>query len=374
MKIRKITILFLLFTLIVSLSSYILATEGEKANFNGASFKAVYTNNNVNFYSLEVSNITLPNRSNGKPVEMNVRYTIGNTKPEFSNIYGESFPGTYNAETKKLVFPGLETALQLKGDVHFWIFQLNDTAIGETKTGTLVYNSKIDRPAEKKYSELFGTPLIGSTITYITINTPMENYINRKAQFRIGEITDKSILTAIKNNDTANGFDKLLAYEKNSSSIYEGILEGKPNFAANLHDKLLGKIKNDTYYYIYTKFDDESGKYQPVEGITIGLGIAPTTQSCSLAFYGNSKFNWDNFTEEKPPKDPEDDDKKEQPSDKEPSKDNDKNDQTKNEDNTTVKKPLPQTGETTVMFVLFILLTVSAVVLYHKNKKYNFKK
>lgn len=378
MKIKNVLGFFVLFILFMLLSSNVLATEGEetKADFSNASFKAVYTNNNVQFYSLEVLNITLPIKSNGKSVEMNVRYTIGNTQPEFSSTYGESYSGTYDEETKKLVFPRLETALQLKGDVYFWIFQLDDTALGATKTGSLVYSAKLERPADKKYSELFGTPLIGSTLTYISINTPMENNLTRKAQFKIGEITDNSILSAIKNNDATNGFDKLLTYAKTSSVIYDGVLEGKPNFAASLHDELLGKVKSDTYYFIYVEFDDEGGKYYPVEGITVGLGLAPTTQSCEIAFYGNSKFNWDNFTETELPTNPtEDTDKKDdtkQPTTEEP-KETPTKTENKNEekDKSTAKISLPQTGENNMFIGFVVILIVLSIVLYCLNKKYD---
>lgn len=375
MKIKKVLLFLILFILLLVLSSNVLATEGEetKADFSNASFKAVYTNNSVHFYSLEVSNITLPTKSDGKPVEMNVIYTIGNTQPEFSSTYGESYSGTYDEQTKKLVFSRLETALQLKGDVYFWIFQLDDTPLGATKTGSLVYSAKLERPADKKYSELFGTPLIGSTLTYISINTPMENYLTRKAQFKIGEITDNSILSAIKNNDTTNGFEKLLTYGKNSSVIYDGVLEGKPNFVASLHDNLLGKVKSDTYYFIYVKFDDEDGKYYPVEGITVGLGLAPTTQSCEIAFYGNSKFNWDNFTDIELPTDPTDDTDKKDDENKNDTKQLD-NDDTEVKDTTIAKTPLPQTGARNIIFGLFIILSILSIILYCLNKKYNFIK
>lgn len=376
---KKIILLFFIIVAVWTLSSNVLADEGENANFSNANFNAIYTNNSVQFYSLEVSNITLPTKSNGKPVEMNIRYTIGNTQPEFSNKYGESYSGTYNEETKKLVFPRLETALQLKGDVYFWIFQLDEVKPGETQTGKLVYNAKVTRPTDKKYSELFGNALIGSTLTTISINTPMENYLTRKAQFKIGEITDNSILSAIKNNDINNGYDKLLKYVENSKTIYNNVLEGKPSFVANLHDDLLGKVKSNTYYYIYTKFDDENGKYYPVEGVTVGLGLAPTTQSCEIAFYGNSKFSWDNFKPEEKPNDPsekpdKDDDKpNEDNKNEDANKPGDKN-LTNNGDSTTAKKPLPATGEINTVVVIISIVLIASAILYYLNKRYNFIK
>lgn len=132
---KKMLLFLIWFVLLIFLSGSVLATENEetKADFSNSTFKAIYTNNNVQFYSLEVSNITLPTNSKGKTVEVNVRYTIGNTQPEFSDVYGESYSGKYDAETKKIIFPRLETALQLKGDVYFWIFQLDETELGTKK-------------------------------------------------------------------------------------------------------------------------------------------------------------------------------------------------------------------------------------------------
>lgn len=254
-----------------------------------------------------------------------------------------------------------------------------------------MYSAKVERPIDKKYSELFGTPLIGSNLTYISINTPMENYVTRRAKLRIGEITDNSILSAIKDNDTTNGLDKLLDYSKNSSTIYEGIIEGKPSFVANLHDDLKGKVKSDTYYYIYINFDDENGKYYPVEGVTIGLGIA-TQQSCQIAFYGNSKFVWNEKSDTQIPTNPNEDNKDDEEKNNDNNNSENKNDEEKNNENnnninnnneeknndinkekdtTTAKVSLPQTGKEKIIVGFIIILSISSITLYFLNKKYN---
>lgn len=387
MKINKIFLLLMLFVSLLLISNNVLATEGEeaiaKADFSEATFNVVSSGS---FYSLEVSNITLPTKSDGKPVEMNVRYTIGNTEPEFSSKYGESYSGKYNAETKKLVFARAEKALQLNGDVYFWIFQVDDTALGVKETGSLVYSAQLERPVDKKFSELIKPTVLNSSLSYISINTPMENYLKRKAQFRIGEITDNSILEAIKNNDTANGLDKLLSYAKNSTAIYDGILEGSPNFAANLNDGLQERVKTDAYYFIYVEFDDEEGKYYPVEGVTVGLGLAPTTQSWNIVFYGNSQFNWDSLKKpdlpDKPTDDPKEEDKQdvkdevEKPSDdeiKDTQTDNNE-DKSEEKDRTTAGTPLPNAGEKTIIICFIITFILLSIILYCLNKKYSFIK
>ena len=371
MKRNKIFLFLILIVALLIIPNKVFATEEEtieKADFSQATFEV---KDRGTFYDLQVSNITLPTKSDGKPVEVNVRFTIGNTEPEFSSKYGESYPGTYSEETRKIVFERAENALQLNGDIYFWIFQKDDTVLGAKETGSLIYSAQIKRPVDKKFSDLIKPVVLNSALTYLTVNTPMENYLTRKAQWRIGEITDNTILQAIKNNDTINGQDKLLDYSKTSKAIYDGTIEGSPNFAANLNKGLQEAVKDGTYYFIYVKFDDEGGKYYPVEGVTVGVGLVPTTQSWNIVFYGNSQFNWDNLKEPDVPNKPtnnvnENNDVKEDNGNKNIN-------ENKNEvkDNTTTETPLPNTGAKTVILGFIIILIVSSTILYCLNRKYS---
>lgn len=99
---------------------------------------------------------------------------------------------------KKLVFKGAETALQFNGDIYFWIFQEDEVELGAKQTGSLIYSAQLQRPVDKKFSELISPVVLNSSLTYISINTPMQNYLKRKTRFKIGEIADNSILQAIK--------------------------------------------------------------------------------------------------------------------------------------------------------------------------------
>ena len=385
MKRNKIFLFLILIVALLIIPNKVFATEEktiEKADFSEATFEV---KDRGTFYDLEVSNITLPTKSDGEPVKIYVRYTIGNTEPEFSSRYGESYPGTYNAETKTIVFESAEDTLQLNGDVYFWIFQEDDKIFGvwEKKTGSLVYSAQLERPADKKFSKLISPVVLGSTLTYIRVNTPMKNYLERKARLKIGEITDNSMLQAIKNNDTANGLDKLLNYAKTSKAIYDDTIEGSPAFVANLNKGLQERVKSDSYYYIYIEFDDEEGKYYPVEGVTVGVGLAPTTQSWNIVLYGNPQFNWDSLKEPELPDEPTD-----EPTDNTTDNiidntidnitndiiDNKTDDQEVKDDNTTTKTPLPNTGEKIIILSFIIVLGVSLIILYCLNRKYSFIK
>ena len=82
----------------------------------------------------------------------------------------------------------------------------------------------------------------------------------RKINVKIGKVTDKSILRAIKNGET-DCLQKLLDYAKNADSIYTGTVPlGR---AESITNKL--NLVNDEYYYVYMVLDDENGKYFPVE-------------------------------------------------------------------------------------------------------------
>lgn len=395
MKIKRIYLFLILPIILLLISTKVFAAEGDetitKADFTNSNFQLV---KDRNFYGLEVSNITLPNKADGEPVNVNIIYTIGNTEPDFSLQYKESRSGSYNAETKKIVFPNAETILQLKGDAYFWIYQLDDTKVN----GTLVYSNKLERPEDKRYGDIFDEDTsVNASITRFYINAPMQNWLNRKAQFRIGEITDNSILLAIKNNDTENGYKKLLEYGKTSASIYEEVLEGSPNFTASL--KLQDSIKSNKYYFIYVKFDDENGKYNPIEGITVAQSVKNET-SWTLVLNRETKFNWNDLEEpDVPPVTPDDTNKEDEDNNTKPEKPTDQN-KNENINNTTNEKeneneninnninetkkenvdktvsptPIPKAGKDIIIFGLVIVLSITSMILYCLNKKYSFIK
>lgn len=103
MKRKKIILLLTFIASLLLFSNNAFATEAEetipKVDFSEAIIEVVSSGN---FYELEITDVILPTQNDGKNIEVNVRYTVGNTEPEFSSKYGESYPGTYNAEAKKI--------------------------------------------------------------------------------------------------------------------------------------------------------------------------------------------------------------------------------------------------------------------------------
>lgn len=173
--------------------------------------------------------------------------------------------------------------------------------------------------------------------------------------------------------------DKLLNYARTSKAIYDGTLEGNPSFVANLNDGLQEKIKNNSYYYIYIEFDDEDGKYYPVEGVTVGIGLAPL-QSWDIVFYGNPRFTWDGLEEpdlpDEPTNDTKDDseDKENQDDQKIDEDKSDKGNKNEEKDNTTADTILPNAGIKTIIIGCIALLIIASIILYCLNRKNRFIK
>ena len=81
------------------------------------------------------------------------------------------------------------------------------------------------------------------------------------------------------------GITDLLSYAKKNSSVYSQTLT-TTSPAYYKSDNVLfdgyNLLENKAYYYIYVQFDDENGKYCPIEGVTLGQ-----------AWIGDSNKYWD---------------------------------------------------------------------------------
>lgn len=107
-----------------------------------------------------------------------------------------------------------------------------------------------------------------------------------------------------------------------------------------------------------TKFDDENGKYYPIEeGITLALSdVFKEDKAWYLFFYGTHKFKLSEFVEIPTPINL-----------------NSVNNSIKvAKDDTTAKGKLPQTGDTIFLGAVIILLLAVAIVSYKNYKKNNY--
>ena len=258
---------------------------------------------------------------------------IAPTVPDTGWIENENLPVTNK--------PGFSISkyLEKSGDIYVWIYE-TQIVNNVRQNKCIIEAQKIERPALKK----IGTRMKCYFLNEETSTHLFEayNYENaRKINVKIGKVTDKSILRAIKNGET-DCLQKLLDYAKNADSIYTGTVPlGRSESITN---KL--NLVNDEYYYVYMVLDDENGKYFPVEDVSLYQALTYEKDgktSNNLFDYLNDNFKW-----------------------------NLGNDDT-TIDNTTATGKLPQTGASIVIYVAITLVIVAGVIFAIKYKKYNIK-
>lgn len=258
---------------------------------------------------------------------------IAPTVPDTGWIENENLPVTNK--------PGFSISkyLEKSGDIYVWIYE-TQIVKNVRQNKCIIEAQKIERPALKK----IGTRMKCYFLNEETSTHLFEayNYENaRKINVKIGKVTDKSILRAIKNGET-DCLQKLLDYAKNADSIYTGTVPlGRSESITN---KL--NLVNDEYYYVYMVLDDENGKYFPVEDVSLYQALTYEKDgktSKNLFDYLNDNFKW-----------------------------NLENDDT-TIDNTTATGKLPQTGASIVIYVAITLVIIAGVIFAIKYKKYNIK-
>lgn len=258
---------------------------------------------------------------------------IAPTVPDTGWIENENLPVTNK--------PGFSISkyLEKSGDIYVWIYE-TQIVNNVRQNKCIIEAQKIERPALKKIGTRMKCYFLNEeTSTHLFEAYSYENA--RKINVKIGKVTDKSILRAIKNGET-DCLQKLLDYAKNADSIYTGTVPlGRSESITN---KL--NLVNDEYYYVYMVLDDENGKYFPVEDVSLYQALTYEKDgktSKNLFDYLNDNFKW-----------------------------NLGNDDT-TIDNTTATGKLPQTGASIVIYVAITLVIVAGVIFAIKYKKYNIK-
>lgn len=258
---------------------------------------------------------------------------IAPTVPDTGWIENENLPVTNK--------PGFSISkyLEKSGDIYVWIYE-TQIVNNVRQNKCIIEAQKIERPALKKIGTRMKCYFLNEeTSTHLFEAYSYENA--RKINVKIGKVTDKSILRAIKNGET-DCLQKLLDYAKNADSIYTGTVPlGRSESITN---KL--NLVNDEYYYVYMVLDDENGKYFPVEDVSLYQALTYEKDgktSKNLFDYLNDNFKW-----------------------------NLGNDDT-TIDNTTATGKLPQTGASIVIYVAITLVIVAGVIFAIKYKKCNIK-
>lgn len=315
------------------------------------------------------------------PIENNSYYyiiTSNNTKPTISTTsYGaldtENTVGveglSYNIDEKYIYDTYLDKYLELNQDLYLWIIEdvRLDTSYAESEENSYISHStkfvvegqKLTRPQLPQLNlilrslSIWGGTKEEQESTHISFRFP-STVENRKFKLKIGKVTDNAILKKIQNNDYS-GITALLEYAKNDKAVYEANLTTTSENYYSSEQALFDGVKllqDDAYYYIYVEFDDENGKYYPIEGITLGQAwIADSKKYWDLWAYTEDNFEWNNlsssYTEEE----------------KEPVKEEVK-------DDTIAKDELPDTGVKMVVIISIFTLAGAVVFFKIKNNKY----
>ena len=262
-------------------------------NFVNAQYDITFDGSNE---TLKISNI-IPDDENST-----YYYTItaNNSKPNIITTENGSIDFTkmanvvetfiINTNDNYIYTRNLSKYTELNQDLYLWIIQekkLPDYYYNATgnhirySTKLLVEGKKLDRIELPPLNLILQTFDIGywnntttnekENYTYIDFNFP-SNTENRKFKLKIGKISDSAILSKIKNNDYS-GIVELLSYAKSNDAVYSQDLTTTSTAYFRSDNALFdgnNLLENKAYYYIYAEFDDEEGKYYPIEGVTLG--------------------------------------------------------------------------------------------------------
>ena len=333
----------------------------EFTDFSNAKYEII--NDGLNSQDLKITGINLSSKSDKYYYYI---ITPSNSKPsiektKFGTLDTEKMKDSLvlfnvNKDEKYIFNRNFERYTELNQDMYIWILEqikLEDSyyeskgnAI-QASTKFVVEGKKLTRPELPKLNLILKSIDVASSgYNTINFNFPTSTE-NRKFNIKIGKVTDSSILSKIQKNDYT-GIQELLKYAKNNNSIYSENLTTTSTGSFGKDGALFdGRklLEDKAYYYIYVKFDDENGKYYPIEGVTLGKAtIIESNGSWDLFAFTSSDFNWDGLTST-------------------PTGGN------KGEDTTTAKGNLPQTGVGIGLTVTIVLVIVGSVFVYNKYRR-----
>ena len=217
-----------------------------------------------------------------------------------------------NGEENYIYKSGFEKYTELNQDLYLWVIESISNPgyydeSGEyvtTSTNYVIEGKKLERPALPPLNLILKSFNIGrwgntsteseDAFTHINFDFPTATE-SRKFTLKIGKVTDNTILNKIKNNDYS-GITDLLQYAKTHDAIYsDNLVTTSLAYYRNDGDLFDGKklLQDDAYYYIYAVFDDENGKYYPIEGVTLGQAyFSDVSDYWNLNAYTASNFDW----------------------------------------------------------------------------------
>lgn len=288
--------------------------------------------------------ITTENITYNKESRYYIYITSGKNKPTYTTESNNkiTFKGCteliVDGKVSSLDSTMITKALELNGDVYAWVVESKMNSKKEWENKFILEAYKVERPALNDIGKRFSLYFMSAGITTLHNFNPSYNEEARKVKIKIGTINDNAILKSLYKKE-AGALNKLLTYAKSAKAVYTDSLKiGTTKL--KISDKM--KITSYQFYYVYLEFEDENGKYYPVEDVMLYQGL-----DTSLYNYLDGNLKW-NF--------------------------NDENNSTSTPTDTTITpdKKLPQTGEKIAIIGTIGIAVVVAVVLGIKAKKYNF--
>jgi len=340
----------------------------------------------TNVENLKISNITLEKSNNYSYYFM---ITSDNKKPDLKLTKSGAID--HDAMSDKISFLSINNDenylytrklakyCELNKDIYLWVVQetkLQDWYYNTNKdfvgysTNFVVQAQKIERAPLPQLNLILQSFNIGywtnssnaqtDNYSYMRFNFPTETE-NRKFTVKVGKVTNTDILNKIKNNNYS-GITELLSYAKNNNAVYSQSLT-TTSLAYYRSDSALfdGRklLEDKSYYYIYVVFDDENGKYYPIEGVTLGQAwFSSSTNSWDLYAYTSGDFKWDNLSSTYVPTTPN------------TVPNNPPANPNVPVDNTTSKDIIPFTGSSTIIIISIILFVGLGIVFYKKYDEY----
>lgn len=253
---------------------------------------------------------------------------------------------TYDSNNKKFYSHELEEYVELNQDLYASVIEENKDK------EVVIYGKKINRYSEPKYNDAFFATFMTNKKDQIITKFTYSGKADRNVQIKIGRVTDLSIIKKIKNGDNS-GFESLLSLAKSNDGIFNKNVEIKKdsksdvsydaNKDSNEADLIkLDNLQDGAYYFLYVKVDDENGKYITQEAVTLAQGQT-YPGGWSMFFYGDNNLKWPDY------------------------------ENTKQEDDSTAKGELPQTGvQATVIISLIVIFTGVGVFSYRQYRKNSF--
>ena len=343
-KIIYVSLFLLLFIIGVSKSSY--ATE--------VTYKAEYKD--ATTYNVMITGIEKEDGYDYRAMICQEKDVKGS---QFISPLGKSFSIQYNLNT--YVWEG-DTTQALDGVKSYGVFE---------KTGQYyVYIAKrannsagdyeiLDGPTEIAMPQL---PSLGNRIkiqsdasgrTKYSIkvngcNTMMHNGVKRTMKFYIGEVTDKNLLEKL-NTDGIEAYGELLQYAKEQEkNLKQDSFEDIMTRVLDYNIVQNYNIENGKYYFIHMILDNENGTYVDVEDIGIYNGEVTNTGKKGLK----------NFKYEVTTVDTAKNETKIEGID------------TQKSDSTIATKNLPKAGVSLIGIGVLLVIGISIITLYVKNKQY----